>query len=106
MYQIFLSFISETTVGTTTVSLCIFIVFSDLVFASIYIRVTVVPFGQRIISTASSEVIQTTDFPLTEVIISPAIRLFFCAGEFSRTFIICIPFIFSCITAPIPSKSP
>gem|GEM_PF-3807400 len=68
--------------------------------------VIVVHFGHRIIFTASSDVSQTTVLPFTEIIISHATSPIFSAGEFSRTFIICIHFIFSCITAPIPSKSP
>lgn len=96
--------VSLYTLGTTTLSLCSVTSFSSSQ-ESIW-RTTVDHFGQRIISTASSASIPTAEDSAIFVIISPLRSHHLLAGESSRTFIICMPFGCSLITAPIHSKSP
>jgi hypothetical protein len=95
---------SPETLGTITVSLCIFTSFTSS-HESIE-SVTVVHFGPRISSTASLDDIATVPLVSIAVMISHLRSTVLLAGDPESTFITCIPFGCSLITAPIPSKSP
>ena len=94
----------SSTLGTTTVSLCIFTSF--LVSAESTARVTVVHFGPRISSTASLASIPLVSLESIAVMMSHFRSDDLLAGDPVRIFMICMPFLCSWITAPIHSKSP